>query len=141
MRHPFRRRGPNVRLAARSYFFRDADRGAAAELDHRGKHRIGRRIVSALLDGEFALADGVPDLEVLVSATAGNLSVVGGESDGEVTSDKSNKKTGEATFHRDTSSTSHQRGWSQTTFKRWLYVITKRTLTKRNSLVKAMLTK
>jgi len=39
--------------------------------------------VSALLNGEFALTNGVPDLEVLVSATAGNLSVVGGESNSE----------------------------------------------------------
>ena len=39
--------------------------------------------MSALLDGELALTDGVPDLEVLVSATGGNLSVIGGESDGE----------------------------------------------------------
>ena len=39
--------------------------------------------MSTLLDGEFALTNGVPDLEILISATAGNLSVVGGESDGE----------------------------------------------------------
>jgi len=40
-------------------------------------------VVSALLDGEFALTNGVPDLEVLVSATGGNLSVLRAESDGE----------------------------------------------------------
>jgi hypothetical protein len=39
--------------------------------------------VGVLLDGELALADGVPDLEVSVDAAAGNLSVVGGEGDGE----------------------------------------------------------
>ena len=37
--------------------------------------------MGTLLYGEFALTNGVPDLEVLVSATASNLSVVGGESD------------------------------------------------------------
>ena len=36
-------------------------------------------MVGTLLDGELALTNGVPDLEVLVSATAGNLSVVGRE--------------------------------------------------------------
>ena len=35
--------------------------------------------VGALLDGELALTNGVPDLEVLVSAAASNLSVVGRE--------------------------------------------------------------
>lgn len=39
--------------------------------------------VGALLDGELALTNSVPDLEVLVSTTASNLSVVRGESDGE----------------------------------------------------------
>jgi hypothetical protein len=39
--------------------------------------------VGTLFNGEFAFSDGVPDLEVLVSATAGNLSVVGGESNSE----------------------------------------------------------
>lgn len=48
------------------------------ELD--GRNPVG---VGALLNGELALAHGVPDLEVLVSAAAGNLSVVGGEGDGE----------------------------------------------------------
>ena len=38
--------------------------------------------MGTLLNSEFSLTDGVPDLEILVSATAGNLSVVGGESDG-----------------------------------------------------------
>ena len=37
----------------------------------------------ALFNGEFALSNGVPDLEVLVSATTGNLSVVWGESNSE----------------------------------------------------------
>ena len=39
--------------------------------------------MGTLFNGEFAFSDGVPDLEVLVSATAGNLSVVGGESNSE----------------------------------------------------------
>lgn len=40
-------------------------------------------VVSALLDGEFALTNGVPDLEALVSSTGGNLSVLRAECDGE----------------------------------------------------------
>lgn len=39
--------------------------------------------MGVLLDGELALSDGVPDLDVLISATGGNLSVVRGESAGE----------------------------------------------------------
>jgi len=35
--------------------------------------------VSVLLNGEFALSNGVPDLKVLVSSTTGNLSVIWGE--------------------------------------------------------------
>lgn len=38
--------------------------------------------VSILLNSEFALSNGVPDLEVLISSTTGNLSVIGGEGNG-----------------------------------------------------------
>jgi len=38
--------------------------------------------VSVLLNGELALSNSVPNLEVLVSSTASNLSVIRGEGDG-----------------------------------------------------------
>ena len=47
--------------------------------------------MGVLLNGEFAFSDGVPDLQVLVSATAGNLSVVWGESNSENVSGVTNE--------------------------------------------------
>jgi hypothetical protein len=39
--------------------------------------------MSVLLNGEFALSNGVPDLEVLVNTTTSDLSVIWGEGNGE----------------------------------------------------------
>ena len=47
--------------------------------------------VSILLYSEFALSNSVPDLEVLVSSTAGNLSVIRREGDGKDVSSVTNE--------------------------------------------------
>lgn len=47
--------------------------------------------MSVLLYSEFALSNGVPDLQVLVSSTAGNLSVIWGESNGKNVSGVTNE--------------------------------------------------
>lgn len=49
--------------------------------------------VSVLLDGELALSHGVPNLQVFVSATAGNLSVVGGKRNSEHVSGVTNESS------------------------------------------------
>ena len=43
--------------AARSYLFRDADGGAAAELDQRRQHAVAGRVARALLDRGFLVAN------------------------------------------------------------------------------------
>lgn len=47
--------------------------------------------MSVLLNGEFALSNGVPDLEVSVNTTTGDLSVIGGESNSKNVSSVANE--------------------------------------------------
>ena len=50
--------------------------------------------MSILLNGELALSNSVPDLDVLVSATTGNLSVVRGEGTSKSVLGMTNKSSG-----------------------------------------------
>lgn len=54
--------------------------------------------VSVLFDGELALSDGVPDLQVLISSSTCDLSVVGGEGNCEHVSGVAHESSGGVTF-------------------------------------------
>jgi hypothetical protein len=60
--------------------------GVMVELDSRDPVGVG-----VFLNSEFALSDGVPDLQSLVSSSGSDLSVIGGHVNGEHVSGVSNK--------------------------------------------------